>query len=72
MQELVTAISTVGFPIVMCILIFYYMEKESESHRQEVDGLKEVLTDLKISIVKLTDKIGGGKEVGQAGTKLSI
>ena len=62
MQELVTAISTVGFPIVMCILIFYYMEKESESHKQEVDGLKEVLTDLKISITQLTDKIGGGKE----------
>ena len=63
MQEVVTAISTVGFPIVMCILIFYYMEKEAESHQQEVDGLKEVLTDLKISITQLTDKIGGGKEV---------
>ena len=62
MNEVVTAISTVGFPIVMCILIFYYMEKESESHKQEVDGLKEVLTDLKISITQLTDKIGGGKE----------
>ena len=63
MQEVVTAISTVGFPIVMCILIFYYMEKEAESHKQEVDGLKEVLTDLRISIAQLTDKIGGGKEV---------
>lgn len=62
MQEVVTAISTVGFPIVMCILIFYYMEKESESHKQEVDGLKEVLTDLKISITQLTDKLRGGKE----------
>ena len=62
MQEVVTAISTVGFPIVMCILIFYYMEKEAESHKQEVDGLKEVLTDLKISITHLTDKIGGGNE----------
>ena len=62
MQEVVTAISTVGFPIVMCILIFCYMEKEAESHKQEVDGLKEVLTDLKISITQLTDKIGGGKE----------
>lgn len=61
MQDVVTAISTVGFPIVMCILIFYYMEKESESHKQEVDGLKEVLTELKISITQLTDKIGGGK-----------
>lgn len=62
MNEIVTAISTVGFPIVMCVLIFYYMEKEAESHKQEVDGLKEVLTDLKISITQLTDKIGGGNE----------
>ena len=62
MQDVVTAIATVGFPIVMCILIFYYMEKEAESHKQEVDGLKEVLTDLKISITQSTDKIGGGKE----------
>ena len=63
MQDVVTAVSTVGFPIVMCILIFYYMEKEAASHKQEVDGLKEVLTELKISITQLTDKIGGGKEV---------
>lgn len=62
MQDVVTAISTVGFPIVMCILIFYYMEKEAESHKQEVDGLKEVLTDLKISITQLTDELRGGKE----------
>ena len=62
MQEIVTAISTVGFPIVMCILIFYYMEKEAESHKQEVDGLKEVVADLEISSTQLTDKIGGGKE----------
>ena len=62
MNDIVTAISTVGFPIVMCVIIFYYMEKESQSHKLEVDGLKEVLTDLKISIVQLTDKIGGGNE----------
>lgn len=62
MNDIVTAVSSVGFPIVMCILIFYYMERESDSHKQEVDGLKDVLTELKISITQLTDKIGGGKE----------
>lgn len=62
MNEIVTAISSVGFPIVMCVIIFYYMEKESESHKEEVNGLKEVLTDLKISITQLTDKIVGGEK----------
>lgn len=60
MNDIVTAVSSVGFPIVMCILIFYYMERESDSHKQEVDGLKDVLTELKISITQLTDKIRGG------------
>ena len=63
MNDTVTAISTVGFPIVMCIMIFYYMERESDSHKQEVDGLKDVLTELKISITQLTDKLGGGNEL---------
>lgn len=62
MNDIVTAVSTVGFPIVMCVIIFYYMEKETQYHKLEVDGLKEVLNDLKISIVQLTDKIGGGNE----------
>lgn len=59
MNDIVTAISSVGFPIVMCILIFWYMEKESESHKEEVNSLKDVLTELKISITQLSDKLGG-------------
>jgi len=59
MQDIVTAISSVGFPIVMCVLIFWYMEKEAESHKEEVNSLKDVLTELKVSITQLTDKLGG-------------
>ena len=42
--EILTAISTVGFPIVACGGIFYYMNKEMETHKEETNGLKEVIS----------------------------
>lgn len=39
----VQIISTVGFPICCTAALFYYMEKERQSHKEEVDGLKEVI-----------------------------
>ena len=62
-MDIVTIIKDVGFPIGMCIILFIYMEQESKNHKEEVKGLQDVLTDLRISITHLTDKImGGGKE----------
>ena len=43
--DIMTAISTVGFPIAMCILIFWRMNKESEDHKQEVSTLKETIAE---------------------------
>ena len=62
-MDIVTLIKDVGFPIGMCLILFIYMEQESKSHKEEVKGLQDVLTDLRVSIVHLTDKIMGGKEV---------
>ena len=61
-MDIVTLIKDVGFPIGMCIILFIYIEQESKNHKEEVKGLQDVLTELRISIVQLTDKIGGGKE----------
>ena len=46
-------ISNVGFPVAVCIALFFYMEKQNERHQQETDKLNEteqsntkVLTEL--------------------------
>ena len=52
------AITTIGFPIVVCLLAFYYINKQTESHKNEVDGLKDELKTLCLSMQKLTDSIG--------------
>lgn len=43
MEEIVKVISSVGFPIAMCLLLFWNMKTEQETHKSEVIELKEVI-----------------------------
>lgn len=42
-NEIINIISNVGFPIAVCVVMFYYMNKQSEKHKQEIDKLSETL-----------------------------
>ena len=42
---LIQAISTVGFPIVMCAIMFWFLNKEQENHKAEMLSLKEVISE---------------------------
>lgn len=54
-----TIISTVGFPIAACIAMFWYINKQSDIHKQEVDKLSDALNNNTIALTKLADAIGG-------------
>lgn len=42
--EIITqVISTVGFPIAMCVLMFWFLNKEQETHKAEMFDLKDVI-----------------------------
>lgn len=51
--ELLTAISTVGFPIVACLGMGYLLKKEQESHKIETDSLKEAINSNTIVMTEL-------------------
>ena len=38
-------ISNVGFPIAMCLIVFYYMTKHDDMHKAETDNLRTTLED---------------------------
>lgn len=42
-NDIVTLISNLGFPIVVCIALFYYMNKQNERHNSETDKLSETV-----------------------------
>lgn len=60
-QDIITAISTLGFPICMCVALFWYMIDQNKKHSEESNSMREAITELKIAITQLTDKLGGGK-----------
>lgn len=78
MKEVSDFISTVGFPIVVCLLMIYQNEKQSESYINIVESLKELVSDNTKSINLLINRekeyddrmlnlINGGTNVNENG-----
>lgn len=40
---IVSLISNVGFPVAVCVALFFYMEKQNERHQSETDKLNETI-----------------------------
>lgn len=63
MPEYITAamqlIGSLGFPIVMCILLYNHLSKEQEAHKEEITQLRECITDLKMTLVSIRSALGG-------------
>ena len=62
-QAITTLIGSVGFPIVMCLIMVKVMMQMEESHKTEIDSLKEslnnntnVLTKLETMLSMLVEK----------------
>lgn len=57
MNEFVTLISNVGFPIFACIMMFKAMEKEREDHKEESEKWVEALNNNTNVMQKLVEKL---------------
>ena len=59
MNEIVTIISTVGFPAAMCILMGYYIMHREEEHGKEMSELKKAINNNTAAITKLAERMKG-------------
>ena len=64
MDEIVTAISTVGFPIVCTLILLYLLVKENEQHKEEMGSIKDTIQNNTIVLSELkqllNDLLNGG------------
>ena len=58
MEEIVSIISNVGFPIACLIVMFYQMEKERESHKEESEKWVEAINNNTKVMEKVLEKVG--------------
>ncbi len=52
-NEITALITTVGFPIVMCLIMWKALQDSTQAHKQETDGLKEALNQNTVVIAEL-------------------
>ena len=63
MNDIVSIISTVGFPITMALILLWYIYDSNNKHKEEIDKMSAALNNNTIAITKLLDKLGGDKNV---------
>lgn len=56
-NAIIQAITTLGFPIVACGALFWYVNKQEERRKDEVEGLKEALNENSKILTALKDLI---------------
>lgn len=62
-NELSTLISTLGFPIAMCLIMCYYINKINDAHKEETDKFADALNNNTVVLQKLCDKLDSEVDV---------
>lgn len=57
MNEILTAISTVGFPIVACCLCGWYIKYQATQHRDEISELSKAIENNTVVMTKLLERL---------------
>ena len=52
-----TAIGTLGFPIVMCLYLMKYIKEKDKEHLEEMKAFTETVKNNTIAILNLTAKL---------------
>lgn len=56
-QVITSIITNVGFPIAVCLICFWYINKMQEQHRAETDKLAEALNNNTLVMQKLINNL---------------
>lgn len=61
-QTIIQVITNVGFPICVCIICFWYINKQTEAHKEETKALTDAVNNNSTLLYRLLDKLGGEHE----------
>lgn len=56
-QVITSIITNVGFPIAVCLICFWYINKMQEQHKAETDKLAEALNNNTLVMQKLINNL---------------
>lgn len=56
-QTVISAVSSLGFPIVCCLIVLYMYWKSDQTHKAEVDKLSEAVQNNTIVMEKILERL---------------
>ena len=62
MTTITQFVSTLGFPIAVCLVCFWYINKREGQHKEELTKLSEAITNNTLVMQKLVDRLGDPNE----------
>ena len=61
LDAILQRISTTGFPIMVSLILMWYVNKQLDTHNEETNALKEVIAENTLALVSLKEMIQGNK-----------
>lgn len=58
-QVITTIINNVGFPIATFFVCAWYINKQSDNHKEEISKITEALNNNTVALTKLVERLGG-------------
>lgn len=62
LDSITAVISTVGFPIAICLILLWYINKMTETHKNEMDSMTNALNQNTVVLAELKELIRGFKK----------
>lgn len=59
LDAILQRISTTGFPIMVSLILMWYVNKQLDTHKEETNALKEVIAENTLALVSLKEMIQG-------------
>lgn len=56
-NDVIQFVGSIGFPIIMCLMLYDRMGKQDDQHREEMKQLNESLNNNTQALIRLTDKL---------------
>lgn len=60
MNEIVTMIQSIGFPIVVCLICFWYINKREEAHEEERSVMSQIVQNNTVAMTRIADALDMG------------
>lgn len=57
-NDIITLISSVGFPIVCCGVLFWFMYKVNKHHSEDMQRITETINENTEVLIKLAERLG--------------